>query len=122
MIKFPIEIVRIGNEFSKEIEESVELLNNMQKEFDIQIADSRIEEQFQLLNFREVYDDEILTKVEAIKGELKGYHPNIIAITSSQIKITGTDNSSLYANTFTELGTSFLPLVTFQILLFPKKK
>lgn len=122
MIKFPIEIIRIGNEFSKEIEESVVLLNNLQKEFDIQIADSRIEEQFQVLNFREVYDDEILMKVDEIKNGLKGYHPHLIAVTSSQIKLTGNDNSSLYANTFPGLGTSIFTTFHVSEVIIPETR
>ncbi|HMR89418.1 MAG TPA: hypothetical protein PKD51_14760, partial [Saprospiraceae bacterium] len=60
MIKYPLEIIRIGNEYSKEIYESIVLINNMQNEFDVQIAESKIEEEFQILAFREVFADEIL--------------------------------------------------------------
>ena len=106
MIKFPLEIIRIGNSFAREIEESVELINNMQSEFEIQLAESTVEAEFQILNFREAYADELLGKIQKIKSGLKGYHPNLLVVTGTQLKLDGNDESSLYANTLSEVGTS----------------
>lgn len=122
MIKYPLEVVRIGNTFSKEIEESIKLINNMQNEFHIQLADSTIEEEFQVLAFREVFADEILKKIINIKNSLKGYHPHLVAITNSQIKIDGVEQSSLYANTLSEDGASIFTTCHVPDVIIPKDK
>ena len=122
MIKYPLEIVRIGSEFSKEIEESIELINNMQKEFDVQLVDEKVEEEFQLLAFREVFADEILSKIINIKRGLKGYHPNLLVITNSQLKINGNDKSSLFANTISEDGASIITTCHVPEIIIPTNK
>ena len=122
MIKYPLEIVRIGNDFSNEIEESIELINHMQKEFEIRLADQAIEEQFQVLAFREVYADEILNKIIGIKNNLKGYHPNLLVITNSQVKIDGIEESSIFANTQAGLGASIITSCHVPDIIIPKEK
>lgn len=122
MIKFPLEIVRIGNDFAKEIKESIDLLNNMQNEFEIRLADSSVEDEFQILNFREAYADELINKIHKIKSGLKGYHPNLLAISNSQLKIDRNDESSLYANTISELGTSVITSCHVPDIIIPKDR
>lgn len=122
MIKYPLEIIRIGNEYSKEIYESIVLINNMQNEFDVQIAESKIEEEFQILAFREVFADEILDKIITIKNGLKGYHPHLAVITNAQIKIDGVKQSSLFANTSPEIGASIFTTCHVPDIIIPKEK
>ena len=66
MAKLPVEIVRIGNTFHKEIEETVALLDNIQKEIQYSILPSVDEEKFQLLDFKQADANELLEKIKAV--------------------------------------------------------
>lgn len=80
MAKLPIEIVRIGNKFSTEIEEVIDLLNNAQKEIQFSLLSTSDEEKFQFLNYKEADVDEQIKEIDKIRNDLKGYHPFIIAL------------------------------------------
>lgn len=86
MAKLPVEIVRIGNSFNKEIEDVLELLNKTQKEIQFSLLSTSDEEKFQLLNYKEADVDEQLDKIDKIRNDLKGYHPFVIALSGGHLK------------------------------------
>lgn len=92
MAKLPVEIARIGNEFDKEIESVIELLNSFQKEIFFSLLSISEEEKFQILNFKEVDCDEQLDKILKIRNDLKGFHPYLIVTSSSYLKNNKYDN------------------------------
>ncbi len=73
MAKVPIEIVRIGNSFHKEIEEVVSLLESSQTEFQLSLLRPAEEGKFRLLEFKQAFADELLTKVKKVRNDLKGF-------------------------------------------------
>jgi predicted nucleotide-binding protein len=85
MAKVPIEIVRIGNSFRKEVEEVVCLLDNIQTEFQLSLLKPIEEGRFRLLEFKEAFADELLTKVKKVRSDLKGFHPYLIAISDTSL-------------------------------------
>lgn len=102
MAKVPVEIVRIGKSFHKEIEEVVCLLDNAQTEFQLSLLRPVEEGKFRLLEFKQAHADELLTKVKKVRNDLKGFHPYIIAI--SDTALLRSDNSSVCGDAYPENG------------------
>ena len=120
MAKLPIEIVRIGNNVEKEIDEVIELLNNTQKEIQFSVLSVSDEEKFQILNFNEVDVDEQLEKIEKIRDELKGYHPFMIAITNSHLVCDEYDN--LFGSCISEKGLAIFTFYNVPDVIIPTDK
>jgi len=104
MAKVPIEIVRIGNSFQKEIEEVVCLLDNIQTEFQLSLLRPAEEGKFRLLEFKQAFADELLTKVKKVRSDLKGFHPYLIAV--SDTSLLRSDNSNVCGDAYPEQGVA----------------
>ncbi|MGY3090265.1 hypothetical protein ACVWYF_003320 [Hymenobacter sp. UYAg731] len=104
MAKLPVEIVRIGGTFNKEIEETVFLLDNLQKEIHFSMLSTADEEKFQLLDFKEANADDILGKIKKIRNDLKGFHPYLIVI--SNTFLSGKEYSNLFGEAHPEEGVA----------------
>jgi predicted nucleotide-binding protein len=102
MAKVPIEIVRIGKSYLKEVEEVVCLLDNIQTEFQISLLRPTEEGKFRLLEFKQAHADELLTKVKKVRNDLKGFHPYIIAV--SDTSLLRSDNSTVCGDAYPENG------------------
>ncbi len=96
MAKFPVEIIRIGEKYHDEITDSISLINNIQNHFEITLIDSKFEEDFKILNYRDVFSDLLMSKLYDFKNKIKGFYPFKIFITDSRMKIPNIEESSLF--------------------------
>jgi hypothetical protein len=119
MAKLPVEIVRIGNSFSKEIEDVIELLNKTQKEIQFSLLSTSDEEKFQLLNYKEAFVDELLDKIDKIRKDLKGYHPFVIALSSGHLK---GEYDNLFGSCESENGVAIFTFHNVPDIIIPKAK
>jgi predicted nucleotide-binding protein len=119
MAKLPVEIVRIGNNFNKEIEEVIELMNNTQKEIHFSLLSTSDEERFQLLNYKDADVDEQLDKIDKIRNDLKGYHPFVIALSGGHLK---SEYTNLFGSCTSEKGVAIFTFHNVPDIIIPKSK
>jgi predicted nucleotide-binding protein len=120
MAKLPVEIVRIGKSFFKEIEEVVPLIDNIQKEIQFSILPAVDEVKFQLLDFKQADANELLEKIKKIRSELKGYHPYLIVI--SNIYLSGNGYTNLFGEAHPEEGIAVFTFNNVPDIIIPTNK
>lgn len=119
MAQLPVEIARIGNAFSEEIEAVVELFNNTQKEIRFSILSNSDEEKFQLLDFKQADTHELLDKIGRIRSELKGFHPYLLIITSTSLSNKLYDN--LFGEAYPENGVAVFTFNNIADIIIPTR-
>lgn len=120
MAKLPVEIVRIGNHFNKEIEEAVSLIDNIQKEIQFSILPNSDEEKFQVLDFKQADANELLEKIKKIRGDLKGFHPYLIVV--SNIFLSGEEYTNLFGEAHPEDGVAIFTFNNVPEIIIPTDK
>lgn len=119
MAKLPIEVVRIGNKFSKEIEQTIDLLNNTQREIQFSLLSTSDEEKFQILNYKEADVDEQIIKIDKIRNDLKGYHPFVIVLCDCHLK---SEYSNLFGSCKAERGVAIFTFHNVPEIIIPTTK
>ena len=120
MAKLPIEIVRIGNSYSKNIENVIALLNQTQKEIQFSLLSSNEEEKFQLLDFKKADCNELIESIKTIRNELKGYHPYLVAITNTDLY--NDEYTNLFGTCHSEKGVAIFTFNNVAELIIPEDK
>jgi predicted nucleotide-binding protein len=119
MAKLPIEIVRIGNDFNKEIEEVIDLINKTQQEICFSLLSTSDEEKFQLLNYKDADVDEQLDKIGKIRNDLKGYHPYVIAVSGGHLR---SKYNNLFGSCKSVKGIAIFTFHNVPDIIIPKSK
>lgn len=120
MAKLPIEILRIGNTFQNEIAETIILLNSSQNEIEFSLLSAADEEKFQLLNYQDTDCDKLLSEINTIRSQIKGYHPYLICITNSHLK--GGKYKNLFGNNDNDKGLAIFTFNNVPDIIIPTNK
>jgi len=106
MAKAPIEIAVLGEVSSHEVEMAISIANSEQDEFAFSRLSSPFEKELNLLHFRVINGDDFLVSLDNLRESLKGYHPYIIAIASSELQ--SDDWSNLFSVHLSEDGIAIV--------------
>jgi hypothetical protein len=81
----PIEVVRIGSEFSKEVESAMAIANSIQGEFHFNEMLDNQSSSLRMHAFNRIRADEFLDTMISFRKSVRGFHPFIIAIINSYL-------------------------------------
>lgn len=122
MAKFPIEVIRIGEKYHNEISQAIKLMNDLQDDFVFEIIDKEIEGKFTFLNYRDIFSDLLIDKLNELKSNIKGFYPFKIFITDSRLKIPNYENSSIFGEADAREGIAVFTTCDVAEIIIPEDK
>jgi predicted nucleotide-binding protein len=122
MAKLPIEVISVNQnfEFSRELNEAVEIANSLQQEFVFQLISETEGSPFSFLSFNVGKSEEIMDNMETIREKIKGYHPFILLIMDT--KLDGKDFGNIFGSNRAEKGLGVLTTFNVPDIIVPHKK
>lgn len=122
MAKLPIEVISVNEnfQFSKELNEAIDLANSLQAEFVYQLLPTADSSHFSLLSFNLGKSEEIMDNMETIRDRIKGYHPFILLIIDTELD--GKDFRNIFGSNRPEKGIGVLTTYNVPEIIIPQDK
>jgi len=122
MAKLPIEIIQISDafQFSKELNEAIELANFLQNEFIFQMLPSSEGSHFSFLSFNNGMAEEIMDNMEKIRAKIKGFHPFLLLVMDTNLD--GKEFANLFGSNRAEKGLGVMTVFNVPETIIPRDK
>jgi hypothetical protein len=120
MAQMPIEVVAIGDIPTKQFEGVVSLANSVQTEFKfIGLKDNEVKA-FKTLAYKQATVKDVMNKMEAVRADIGGYHPYIIALVDT--KLDGERFPNVFGSHRAEKGVAVFTTANVNDVIIPREK
>lgn len=120
MASMPIEVVALGEVPQTLLEEAIYEANSRQSQFVYSLMTAPDSEQFKVYAFNDIYAPDFLDQMAAVRDQIRGYHPYIIAFVDANL--SGERLKNLFASDRPEAGLGVATIANVADLILPANK
>lgn len=120
MAHMPVEVVDVGDIPAEPLNRAITLANSLQTEFFFDRLPDAEAGAFRTLSYRQANATQLLNEIDAVRKQLRGYHPFLIAFIDAELK--GDRFSNLFAARRSRIGLGIVTVCNVIDLIIPRDR
>jgi predicted nucleotide-binding protein len=120
MAHMPVEVVDIGDIPPTPLSQAISLANSLQSEFFFDRLAEADAAQFRMHSFTRIFAPDLLSNMERLRSQIKGYHPFLIAIIDADLD--GEIYGNLFAANTSGKGLAIVTIANVPDIILPAER